>query len=113
EINRHCDEAVRKILIGRERNAELLTPHEAFQIYNSTYGQDYADKVMQELWQHEDVKEALNELIIKLERITINLFPAMRATAERSLHPACGYDVFYAFVEKGNNLVVKNLGDYR
>lgn len=82
--------------------------------YHALMGMRDADgEYTRDLWFGEDVEQALKEIMLSLQRILVNFFPAVRSFTERSVHPAYGYDVFLATVEAGNELVVKKLGDYR
>lgn len=93
-------------------NRSLLTQEEAMHIYE-VRGKQYENRVVQDFWDHADIQAVLNEFRVAMERIIIGLFPTVRSVAELSLHPAHGYDVFYATVMGDTEVVVKNLGDYR
>jgi hypothetical protein len=69
--------------------------------------------LINEFWSRREVVEISNELTNALGKIILNLFPAMRIATERSIHPAYGYDVYFAVVDKANQMIVRRLGDYR
>lgn len=69
--------------------------------------------LINEFWSRPEISDISTELTNRLGKIVLNLFPAARIAAERSVHPAYGYDIYYATADMGNQLVIKRLGDYR
>lgn len=72
-----------------------------------------SELLINEFWSQRDIIDISNELTNSLGKIVLNLFPAVRIAAERSMNPAYGYDIYYATVDMSNQLIVKRLGDYR
>lgn len=70
-------------------------------------------RIRQEFWDKQQVQCVLRELAVSLERIMTAHFPTMRDLAELSLHPARGYDVYYAIPTHERGVTVLCLGDYR
>lgn len=70
-------------------------------------------RTIQEFWDKQPVQGILNEYAMQLERIISAHFPASRGMTELSLHPAHGYDVYYAVANDGAGVNILRLGDYR
>lgn len=98
--------AVKKPELANEYRRLL---QEVFESRNS----HQSELLIKEFWSKREVCEVSRELTNSLGKIVLSLFPAVRIAAERSLHPAYGYDIYYADVDMSNRLVVKRLGDYR
>lgn len=73
----------------------------------------YEDQVTQDFWNRQPMQVALRELTVVLYKAIQAMFPKAFKLAERSLYPAHGYDVFIAEATPDNQVVIKNLGDYR
>jgi hypothetical protein len=91
---------------------ESMTRAEALARYDARASK-YENTITQDFWERSEVQYALRVLTMKLYRVVTALFPTARREAERSMHPAYGYDVFYASVAGDRELVIKQLGDYR
>lgn len=89
-----------------------MTREQAMHIYEVS-GTKYENEITQDFWDRQPVRVILRELSVSIERIITSLFPTVRGLAERSVHPAHGYDVFFCDVIADNQLAVKNLGDFR
>lgn len=75
--------------------------------------EDTWQKYVNEMWTGHAVRDVANDILRELRHAITRFFPVVRVFSERSLSPKHGYDVFSAEVEGTNQLVVKNLGDYR
>jgi hypothetical protein len=90
----------------------LLTAASAEASYHARGG-EAIEKLVQGFWDLPEIQQALDDVRIILERIVTSQFPTIRLMAERSTHPAYGYDVFHVTVVGESELVVRTLGDYR
>lgn len=94
----------------------LKRPHCTVEFAEAAYasrGQEYAESLKEQFWDKRQLLEAVENIAHSLERTIMSLFTTVRAADERLSKPAHGYDVFYVNIEPGNQLVVKNIGDYR
>lgn len=90
---------------GSRTRAEILKLYEM-------RGARYENVRLQDFFDLQPVRVVVNELYIGLARIITQLFPTVRVLAERTAHPAHGYDVYRAVVV-GQRVAVSSLGDYR
>jgi hypothetical protein len=97
---------------GKTAEQAMITAASAEAIYKARGG-EVIEKLIQGFWDLPEIQQALDEIRIILERIVTSQFPTIRLMAERSTHPAYGYDVFHVVVLGETELVVRTLGDYR
>jgi hypothetical protein len=112
ELHLHKHEFVSQLMQERANAKSYLTQEDADKMYE-LHGKHTEEQIRQDFWDLPEICEVLIELRLTMEKIVISLFPTIRGASERSSLPAFGYDVFFASVINDNEVVVKNLGDYR
>lgn len=111
-LQQHRSNYMSEIAANRVSGGSLLFPANVEQIYEAR-GKHEEDQMVQDFWDRGEIREALIELRMAMEKIVIALFPTVRSVSERSSLPAFGYDVFYASVANESEVVIRTLGDYR
>ena len=112
EIGAERSEFINNFQITRSSFGDYVTTNHALAAYEIR-GKQYEQSMLQDFWDKPEVQHELTTIYNKVYRVLVALFSTPRLVSELSLHPAFGYDVFYATVINGTDLVIKNLGDYR
>lgn len=112
ELQVHRNDVISQLAAQRANSGTIILPTDLENLYE-IHGKHEEEQIRQDFWDLPEIREALIDLRMVMEKIVIALFPTVRGASERSSLPAFGYDVFFASVINECEVVVKTLGDYR